>query len=67
VISGMSDDVGTLLVVGHDPTMSETVAALTDTGVSLPTAAVAVISLPGAWADIAGGTGSLVRVRSPKD
>lgn len=66
VVSRTEDDVRTLLLVGHEPVTSATVNALTGRDVSLPTAAVAVIDLPGAWGDIAGGTGRLREVRTPK-
>ncbi len=65
-VSRTGDHVRTLLVVGHEPTTSATVSALTGREVSLPTAAVAVVSVPAAWADIAGGTGTLQRVRTPE-
>jgi phosphohistidine phosphatase len=66
LVSRTGDGVRTLLLVGHEPVTSETVKALTGRDVSLPTAAVAVIEVPGQWDDVADGTGTLREVRTPK-
>lgn len=66
LLSRTGEEVQTLLLVGHEPVTSATVNALTGRDVSLPTAAVAVIDVPRPWADIAGGTGTLRQVRTPK-
>lgn len=59
--------VSTLMVVGHEPTMSATAAALVGRQVDLPTAAVAQVELEGGWASAAAGAGRLVGLRTPKD
>jgi phosphohistidine phosphatase len=58
--------VGTLLYIGHNPAASDLAGLVTGTEIALPTAALAVISLAGDWADLAGGTGELLASWSPK-
>jgi phosphohistidine phosphatase len=67
VVAGTPDDVRRLLVVGHEPTASEVLVALTGSSPALPTAAVAVVRLDGAWRDVGAGTGTLVAFKTPKD
>jgi len=57
---------GTLLYIGHNPAAAELASVLTGTETTLPTAAIAVIELPGDWAGLAAGTGELVASWSPK-
>lgn len=59
--------VGTLLVVGHEPTMSATTAVLTGRQVHFPTAAVARIEVEVPWEEVEGHTGDLVGLHTPKD
>lgn len=59
--------VGTLLVVGHEPTMSATTAVLTGRQVHFPTATVARIEVDVPWDAVEGHTGDLVGLRTPKD
>ena len=61
-INTMSDDVGTLLVVGHEPTMSHLALGLSGPGSDreaaeqiarkYPTSAIAVLRVPGSWAEL---------------
>ena len=61
-INGVDDGVGTLLVVGHEPTISDVALGLAGTGsqrdaaaqISLkyPTSAVAVLRVPGPWSGL---------------
>jgi phosphohistidine phosphatase len=58
-ISETADAVVTLLVIGHEPTMSELALTLDDDGTDMavveristkfPTSAIAVLTVPGAW------------------
>jgi phosphohistidine phosphatase len=66
LVSETAEDVATLLVVGHEPTTSAVVAAVTGRDVSIPTAAVAVVELDGDWAEVAAGAGRLVTVHVPQ-
>ena len=64
VLARVDDGVGTLLVTGHEPTLSETVARLvaprSGGAVEMPTAALACIDLDvDRWADVTWGSGAL--------
>lgn len=65
LVADVAEDVGTVLVVGHQPTMSATVAALTGRHGSMPPAGLAVLEVDGAWAGVAAGSGRLLGVRTP--
>jgi len=63
-IARVADGVGTLLVTGHEPTLSETVARLvaprSGGAVEMPTAALACIDLDvDRWAEVTWGSGAL--------
>jgi phosphohistidine phosphatase len=55
-----------LMYVGHNPAAAELVTGLTGAELDFPTAAIAVIELPGAWAEIAAGTGELIASWTPR-
>ena len=70
LIRGVDDEIRTLVVVGHNPTMAS-LATLLDDGegdeeagnevaVGFPTSAVAVFEYDGEWADLAFTSASLV-------
>ncbi|MDQ3664291.1 MAG: histidine phosphatase family protein [Actinomycetota bacterium] len=52
LMAATAEDVTAVLVVGHDPTMSQTVSTLAGGECELRTAAVAVLSCDGSWAEI---------------
>ncbi|GIH22497.1 phosphohistidine phosphatase [Acrocarpospora phusangensis] len=59
-------DVGTLVLVGHNPSVHELVIGLTGHQVeTFPPGAYAVIELPGPWAEVDSGTGTLVDTHRP--
>ncbi|HEY5362175.1 MAG TPA: histidine phosphatase family protein [Streptosporangiaceae bacterium] len=60
IIAQAPDGLTSLMYVGHNPAAAEVVASLTGVDLSFPTAAIAVIGLPGPWAEIAPGTGELI-------
>jgi len=76
-IRSVSDDVGTLMLVGHEPVMSRLAGALAAADESetsrrmrrkFPTGAFAEIGFEvGCWAEIAPGNGSLRRFLVPRD
>lgn len=67
LVSQTPDEVGRLLLVGHNPSVHQLVHDLTGSAPdSFPTCAFAVIELPGAWADARPGAGTLRAVRTPK-
>ncbi|WP_343572118.1 histidine phosphatase family protein [Mycobacterium sp.] len=76
-INGVSDNVSTLLVVGHEPTTSSLALQLADPesantaaaeriSVKFPTSAMAVLSLDGSWADLELGSAQLVDFHVPR-
>ena len=65
IIRGLSDDVGTVALVGHNPAMEELARHLTGAWVAMPTSCVAVIGLSGAWAQVGPGATLLAHGRPP--
>ncbi|MEE6175710.1 SixA phosphatase family protein [Mycobacterium sp. 050134] len=75
-IAQTADDVGTLLVVGHEPTMSELAliladdssndAALERVSVKFPTSAIAVLDVPCAWKALEPGRAALTGFEVPR-
>ncbi len=59
-------EVGSLMVVGHQPTWSQLVATLTGQHADMKTATVALIALDGPWSALGPGTGALVNVIQPR-
>jgi phosphohistidine phosphatase len=60
----------TVLIVGHNPGLADLTVGLTkpppDPPSAFPTAAVAVLGLPGDWSDAAPGESSLLCFRTPR-
>ncbi len=76
-INQVSDDVNTLLVVGHEPTTSEVALILagddgTDTvaleriSEKYPTSSIAVLRIDGGWASVEPGSAALVDFHVPR-
>jgi len=65
------DDWQTALIVGHNPGMAELTVGLTapppDPPSAFPTAAIAVLGLPGTWADAGPGEARLLAFAVPAD
>jgi phosphohistidine phosphatase len=77
-INTVSDDISTLLVVGHEPTMSEVSlilagadgtdeAALEHISDKYPTSAIAVFAVPGGWATLEPGRATLTAFHVPRE
>lgn len=76
LLHALPEDIGTVLVAGHEPTMSRTTLALagpSSSGPALamvqrkfPTCGVAVLSIGGTWADLAPGTAALESLAVPR-
>lgn len=49
VVRDVSDDVGTVVLVGHNPGLEDLVHGLTDEWVRMPTSALAVVAWSGSW------------------
>lgn len=66
-VAAGAPEVGTLMLVGHQPTWSMLVMALTGNRVEMRTASIAIVELEiGRWEEITGGRGSLVEILEPK-
>jgi phosphohistidine phosphatase len=62
-----SEQVATLMYVGHNPAAADVTEALTATPIDFPTAAIAVIGVTTSWAELSDGTGDLVASWTPQD
>jgi len=58
--------VRTLMYIGHNPAAAGLVGQLTGSEPVFPTAAIAVIALPGQWSELAAGDGEIVASWSPR-
>ena len=69
IVQSTDDEVGSLMMVGHNPGFERLAARLTDEAVDdVPTAALVEIELPiDHWRDVDEGKGRLVRFVRPKD
>ena len=68
VISELTDDLDSAMLVGHNPGMEGLIRYLTDRLEPMPTAALAVIKLKiESWGDIRQDCGKIVTVYRPKD
>jgi phosphohistidine phosphatase len=65
VIRQSADPAAVVLYVGHNPAAAELAALLTGTEREFPTAAIAVIAVPGQWAGLTAGTGELIASWAP--
>jgi phosphohistidine phosphatase len=66
VVHAIPDDVGSALLVGHNPGVADLVADLTGQEVEMKTSAVAVVGLAGSWAGAATGRATLVAHVTPR-
>jgi phosphohistidine phosphatase len=68
VASELGDDVGSVMLVGHNPGMEGFIRYLTGLIEPMPTAALAVIELAiDKWKDIDADSGTIVEIIRPKD
>ena len=65
------DDQHTVLIVGHNPGLAELAVGLTapppEPPSAFPTAAVAVLALPGSWSEAGPGEATLLAFAVPAD
>ena len=59
VVTDLPEDTGTVVLVGHNPGFEELVEHLTGEPVPLPTSAIALVDVPGAWSDVRVGSCTL--------
>ena len=67
VVREAGDDFATVLYIGHNPAAAGLVALLTGTEPAFPTAAIAVIGVPGSWPELAPREGELIASWTPAD
>ena len=68
IVTGLSDDVSTCVLAGHNPGMEGIVRFLTGTVVEMPTASVAIIEFDiDTWSEVEAGKGRLLEVMRPKE
>jgi phosphohistidine phosphatase len=65
VVRDSGGQFATVLYIGHNPAAAGLVRLLTGTEPAFPTAAIAVIGVPGGWADLPAGEGELVASWTP--
>ncbi len=76
-INQVPDDVATVMVVGHEPTMSQLSLGLADPdrsdpeaadqiSIKYPTSAIAVLNVPGSWAALELGGAELALFHVPR-
>jgi phosphohistidine phosphatase len=76
-VNGVTDDVAVVLVVGHEPTMTETALGLANRETSnadaaerlsmkFPTSAMALLRVNGSWADLELGSAQLAAFHVPR-
>jgi phosphohistidine phosphatase len=66
-VRGSPGKARTVLLVGHNPASQQLVLDLTGQhDLGFPTSALAVVRLPGEWADTAPGSGELARIWTPR-
>ena len=56
LVDELADDLGTVILVGHNPGVEDLVQELTGEDVPMPTSAIAVLTWEGSWADGASAT-----------
>jgi phosphohistidine phosphatase len=55
-----------LMYVGHNPAAADLIEMLTGEPADVPTAAVAIIDVPGPWSELASAAGTLVALWTPR-
>jgi phosphohistidine phosphatase len=66
IVAQTPDPVSSLMYIGHNPAAVQLAYDLTGAELHFPTAAIAVIGLPGPWAGLAADQGDLIAHWTPK-
>jgi phosphohistidine phosphatase len=66
VLDELPDEVGTAVLVGHNPGLSDLVSVVTGEQLELKTSAVAVLRWPGGWPEVWARRASLVSHAKPR-
>ena len=67
VVRATSDEIATVLYIGHNPAAAELVEQVAGAEPAFPTAAIAVIRAGSHWAELDAGSGELVASWTPHD
>ena len=62
LVHGLDEALQRVLLVGHNPTFSELATGLSGRFIALPTGAMAVLSIEGAWTNTGAATARLLRI-----
>jgi phosphohistidine phosphatase len=65
IVRELPDDKRTVILVAHNPGLEELVFLLSGEDITMPTAALAVLTLPGTWAEAAPSTAALLAAGRP--
>jgi phosphohistidine phosphatase len=65
VVRHLSDDVNTVVLVGHNPGLGDLVALLTGESPPMPTSALAVIAVTGSWSTVGDSSSVLTATGRP--
>ncbi|TXN30493.1 histidine phosphatase family protein [Lacisediminihabitans profunda] len=65
IVRGLSEDAGTVVLVGHNPGIEDLASLLADESVPMPTSAIAVLALPGPWSTAGPSSARLVASGRP--
>jgi phosphohistidine phosphatase len=66
VVRAISDDVGSALLMGHNPGVADLVTSLTGEELEMKTSAVSVLGLTGSWMDAGPGRATLIAYATPR-
>jgi len=66
VLAELSDELHRVVLVGHNPGLTELVEHMSGTPVELKTSAIAVLSWPGSWVDAESGVATLDAVTTAR-
>jgi phosphohistidine phosphatase len=65
LVRELADDLGSVVLVGHNPGLEDLASTLSDEWVPLPTSALAVMTLAGRWVDARPGSVELATTGRP--
>ena len=67
IVQEIEDEVGRLMMIGHNPGFERLAAQLVGANLEMPTGSLVEIELPGRWVDVGDGAGRIVRLLKPKE
>jgi phosphohistidine phosphatase len=65
VVRELSDDLSSVILVGHNPGVEELVRLVTGADIEMPTSAIAVIAMAGSWVEADEESGTLLASGRP--